>query len=185
MKLNLQFFGGRGSAGGNAKESAVKAAASIRNTAQNAERIREKGETEVTTRREVAEAAKGERSWKPTENEVHRDVSYARAEKQYFNAPIGTTITMESRDGDYIGEYTRTTDGWKGRQRYKSSYAKPADVKTAKGFATAITGRDIKVTTTAERINEVMRQSDQRSKELERKRERERLEISRNMTRKR
>lgn len=74
-----------------------------------------------------------------------RAISYSDAEKA-FNAPKGTVIEVSHHSsGDYVGEFTRTSDGWAGSQKYRSEYKIPAKVTTAKGFAMQIAGTDIKV----------------------------------------
>lgn len=74
-----------------------------------------------------------------------KNISYDNAEKM-FNAPQGTVLELSHHSsGDYVGEYTRTADGWAGSQKYRSSYAAPGKVKTAKGFAMQIVGMDVTV----------------------------------------
>lgn len=74
-----------------------------------------------------------------------RAISHSDAEKM-FNAPKGTVIEVSHHSsGDYVGEFTRTSDGWAGSQKYRSAYKIPAKVTTAKGFAMQVAGTDIKV----------------------------------------
>lgn len=149
LKLNLQLFGGRGSAGSNAKASAEsKAEAKTKVTeslAKRAETVREKSERSRIVREATAEKAKGERNWSPDVGTKVKNVSYDRAKNELYNAPVGTVITMdEHNSGDYVGEYTRTRTGWVGSQKYQGG-GKPADVKTADGFAMQVKGKDIRV----------------------------------------
>ena len=75
----------------------------------------------------------------------HTAISYNNAEKM-FDAPQGTVIEVTHHSsGDYVGEFTRTAEGWVGSQKYRSSYKIPAQLKTAKGLAMQIVGADIKV----------------------------------------
>ena len=74
-----------------------------------------------------------------------KNASYDTATKM-FSAKQGTVIQLtQHTSGDYVGEYTRTSKGWSGSQKYGSSYAKPADVTTANGFAMRVQGMDVKV----------------------------------------
>lgn len=103
MKLNLQYFGGRGAgASGTGSANGYKVPSKISN------------------------------------------ISHSEAEK-LFNAPVGTKITItKHQSGDYVGEYTRTKDGWVGSQQYKSAFKNLPTVKTPKGFAMQVVGSDIK-----------------------------------------
>ena len=72
-------------------------------------------------------------------------ISQSDAEKM-FNAPKGTVIEVSHHSsGDYVGEFTRTSDGWAGSQKYRSSYTIPKKVTTAKGFAMQVAGTDVRV----------------------------------------
>lgn len=113
----------------------------------NIERVREASETRRIAEEAQRENARGSRSWTPTLNQRITDVSHQQAQNELFNAPVGTVISMENHNtGDYVGEYTRTADGWEGSQRYKSGYIKPGNVTTANGFAMQVSGNDITVT---------------------------------------
>lgn len=86
-------------------------------------------------------------SWAPKIGDKISDVGHNEAQNKLYDAPIGTTFEMTSRDGDYVGEYTKQSDGsWKGSQKYKSGYKMPPTVYTPKGFAMNVVGNDIKVT---------------------------------------
>lgn len=69
----------------------------------------------------------------------------SKSARELFNAPIGTVIEISAHEsGSYIGEYTKTTTGWVGSQRYRSNYVKPSDVRTENGFVLQIEGRDVR-----------------------------------------
>lgn len=69
------------------------------------------------------------------------DISPSEARELYAKAPVGTTIEIDShQEGDYVGELTKTSNGWVGSQRYNSPYVKPSNVKTEKGFEMQLTG---------------------------------------------
>lgn len=113
---------------------------------QRIENVRQRSETSRIAREASREAERGTRNWQPEEGQRIRDVSYERASNELFNAPVGTVITMDKHtSGDYVGEYTRTANGWTGSQRYRSSFRNPSTVSTAEGFAMQIVGNDIKV----------------------------------------
>lgn len=69
------------------------------------------------------------------------DISPSKAGEIYDKAPVGTQISIDAhQEGDYVGEYTKTSNGWVGSQRYRSQYRKPPNVKTKKGFTMQLTG---------------------------------------------
>ena len=112
----------------------------------NLEQIRENSETRRITEEARRENEAGTRNWEPTQGQRLTNVSYARAENELFNAPVGTVIQMDDHNtGDYVGEYTRTETGWQGSQRYRTNRSRPATVTTARGFANQVNGTDIKV----------------------------------------
>lgn len=85
-------------------------------------------------------------SWAPKTGDKINDVGHNEAQNKLYDAPTGTTFEMTSRDGDYVGEYTKQSDGsWKGSQKYKSGYKMPTTVYTPKGFAMNVVGKNIKV----------------------------------------
>lgn len=97
-------------------------------------------------RQEMKDAAKGSQKWQPKVGDKISNAGYQKAKNELFNAPEGTVIQMSNHNlGDYIGEYTRTKDGWVGSQQYKSNRRTPPVVTTADGFAMQIEGNDIKV----------------------------------------
>ena len=106
----------------------------------------EKAETRKIVTDEQAFEGK-QASWTPKTGDKISDVGYNEAQNKLYEAPVGTTFEMTSRDGDYVGEYTKQSDGsWKGSQKYKSGYKMPTTVYTPKGFAMNVVGKDIKVT---------------------------------------
>lgn len=148
MKMNLQFFGGRSSAGGNAKASAESRAEAKATESLNerVKRVRQQSEQSRIAREAAAEKQKGQRNWNPEVGTRISNVSSERAANELYNAPIGTVITMDNHNtGNYVGEYTRTAEGWVGSQQYRTNRVKPATVKTAKGFAMQVSGNDVKV----------------------------------------
>ena len=120
-----------------------KTAQSLGRTAENA---KENAILRSEVDKELRDAAAGKKEWKPNSGDKVTNVSYAKAENELFNAPIGTKITMDNHNtGDYVGEYTKTERGWEGSQQYKSNRVKPPLVNTPKGFAMHVSGNDIKV----------------------------------------
>lgn len=126
-----------------------------KNPVKAQEDMRERHEQRMIQEKEKAFANKND-SWEPKVGDRIGDVGYNQAENKLFNAPAGTVIEMNSRDGDYIGEYTKQEDGsWKGSQKYRSRYGNAPTVKTAKGFAMQVVGKDVKVMNVPEKKQEV------------------------------
>ena len=75
----------------------------------------------------------------------YKDISLDEAEA-LFDAPKGTQIRLKTHSqGDYIGELTKTDTGWVGSQKYRSSYAKPQNATTSKGFVMRVGGKDVEI----------------------------------------
>lgn len=110
------------------------------------EEIREQSE-----QRRIAEEARrerqlGSRTPSLTQGQNFSNVSHDRAANELYNAPVGTRIEMSNHNtGDYVGEYTRTANGWEGSQRYRTKRVKPANVTTSNGFAMQVSGNDVRV----------------------------------------
>lgn len=112
----------------------------------NIENIRSQSENRRIVEQAKRDEAGGNRAWKPEAGQRISNISHPRAQLEVFNAPVGTVITMSRHNtGDYIGEYTRTAEGWVGSQRYKSSFRTPPTIKTPNGFAMQVSGNDIEV----------------------------------------